>query len=158
VLRGTDASARRYVFAYRRSKKGGENRLHDKWSVGVGGHINPCDVPKGPAYRADLAFPAVYEWGLRRELSEEMNLALGPDISRDAPAVALVYRPVDVVGAVHFGVVHIVDLAVDLDSVAPTDPALASGQWSGRQTLMGLADHGKFEDWSRLVVEHVRLL
>src|SRR4051794_3879207 len=35
------------VFAYRRGKAGGENRLHDLWSIGVGGHISKEDGHAG---------------------------------------------------------------------------------------------------------------
>jgi len=35
------------VLYYTRGKAGGENRLHSKISVGVGGHINPVDMIQG---------------------------------------------------------------------------------------------------------------
>ena len=31
------------VLVYRRTTKGGESRLHHKWSLGVGGHVNQED-------------------------------------------------------------------------------------------------------------------
>src|SRR5687768_11211932 len=31
------------IFVYQRTKKGGDSRLHDLYSIGVGGHINPED-------------------------------------------------------------------------------------------------------------------
>ena len=36
------ATARRY-FLMRRTRAGGDARLHDRWSIGVGGHLNPGD-------------------------------------------------------------------------------------------------------------------
>ena len=45
-------------FLMRRTKAGGDARLHDLWSIGVGGHLNPGD--------GDLA------GGLRREWAEEV--------------------------------------------------------------------------------------
>src|SRR5260221_11424094 len=31
-------------FLMRRTRAGGDSRLHDHWSTGVGGHLNPGDV------------------------------------------------------------------------------------------------------------------
>ena len=30
-------------FLMRRTRAGGDARLHDRWSIGVGGHLNPGD-------------------------------------------------------------------------------------------------------------------
>src|SRR5437867_1741593 len=55
----------RQVFLMKRSRKGGEARLHDRVSLGVGGHVNPIDSLDG-----DLvgAIGAAFE----RELNEEL--------------------------------------------------------------------------------------
>ena len=45
-------------FLMRRTRAGGDARLHDRWSIGVGGHLNPGD--------GDVA------GGLRREWAEEL--------------------------------------------------------------------------------------
>ena len=52
------------VLAYARTAKGGETRLHDKWSLGIGGHINPID---GLADNPDT-----YLAGVEREIREEI--------------------------------------------------------------------------------------
>ena len=36
------------VFAYRRGG-GAETRLHGRWSIGIGGHVNPADGPPASA-------------------------------------------------------------------------------------------------------------
>src|ERR1700758_5075669 len=46
-------------FLMRRTRGGGDARLHDRWSIGIGGHLNPGD--------GDLA------GGLRREWREEVE-------------------------------------------------------------------------------------
>jgi predicted NUDIX family phosphoesterase len=51
---------------YKRTRKGGESRLHDKYSLGIGGHVNPVD---GAAAGA-----GTYAAGLARELKEEVGL------------------------------------------------------------------------------------
>src|SRR5579884_2605259 len=35
------------AFTYARSRRGNEARLHDLRSLGVGGHVNPADLPDG---------------------------------------------------------------------------------------------------------------
>ena len=45
-------------FLMRRTRAGGDARLHDRWSIGVGGHLNPGDVD--------------VHGGLRREWGEEL--------------------------------------------------------------------------------------
>src|SRR5580700_2632899 len=48
----------------RRTPKQGEKRLHDKYSLGIGGHINIVDKAEGD----------VLETGMRRELNEEIRV------------------------------------------------------------------------------------
>lgn len=50
-------------FLMRRTKGGGEARLHNLYTLGVGGHINPEDVGGNPVLE-----------GLRRELLEEVGI------------------------------------------------------------------------------------
>jgi predicted NUDIX family phosphoesterase len=144
------------VFAYRRTPKGGEGRLHEKWSLGVGGHVNPGDQthPYADPYCA----------GLRRELREEVALDL-PEGDRAAPAAALIYDPSDEVGRVHFGVVHTVRLdPARAAAVRPADAALGAARWVAADALPWAAAHpdpghplARLESWSRLVARHVRL-
>mgnify|MGYP000035219395 CR=1 FL=1 len=51
------------IFLYRRLKNSSEERLHEKYSIGIGGHINPAD---GNACDALVA-------GMKRELEEEVE-------------------------------------------------------------------------------------
>lgn len=124
------------IFAYQRTKKGGESRLHDKWSIGVGGHINPEDGETNDAGMYDRAF--------LRELQEEVGINgnFGHEI------VALLYDPSNSVGEVHFGVVHSLYLTDDV-TLSFNDPALSNGVW-GKVTSL---ETDSLENWSKLVVE-----
>src|SRR5262245_62773015 len=53
------------VLLLRRRAKGGEARLHGKFSIGVGGHVNPVDHTEGEAIVTEAA---------RREIAEEIEL------------------------------------------------------------------------------------
>lgn len=144
------------VYVYSRTKKGGEKRLYDRVSLGVGGHINPCDgLPtSGLAGAYGSTFPLLYDAALRRELLEEVSLEVGPDLGMEAPVVALVYDPSDAVGRVHFGVVHQVAVK-DWTKVVSTDPAMETGVWVDGKGLDAFGD--RFENWSKLVLSAVRL-
>lgn len=127
----------REVFCYKRTKKGGENRLHEKWSVGVGGHINPADKK---------AEDLVVE-GLRRELAEEVGLPLD---KVKYELKGFIYDNSDAVGRVHFGLVYFVHLA-NGQAIQTTDPALVNGEFVH---ALDINKHKKmFESWSALVIE-----
>ena len=136
------------IFAYRRTKKGGENRLHEMWSIGVGGHINPCD--------GSLAGQSLYDAALRREIREEVGIELRENITEAAPELALIYDPSNEVGKVHFGVVHLVP--VNPADLKIEDPALADGVWKSLDEIRQLAGEGKLENWSNLVVRKLNEL
>jgi len=126
------------LFLFQRLGTGGEARLHGKYSIGVGGHINRSDV--------DGAADVVAE-GLRRELEEELVLE-GPWSAR---LVGVLNDDSNAVGQVHFGLVHVVKV------VRPTVKVRES------KTLTGsLADPGeiralrdRMETWSQLILDAV---
>ena len=128
------------LFVYRRSTKGGENRLHGMLSVGVGGHINPSDGPAGEW--------STYVNGMSRELAEEISIVGDYEQS----VIGAVYNGADSVGRVHFGIVHLLDLYPDTE-VRPLDPALAD---AGFRPITELCQRlGEAEVWSALVLEHL---
>lgn len=126
---------------YQRTKKGGEARLHDKWSLGVGGHLNPCDGEP----------TASYESGMLRELKEEVDFDLNQgDIKNEV--IGLLYDSSNAVGRVHFGVIHLIE--VNNDAVLNfKDEALDKGSWVGYDWLLENVE--KFENWSQLTIEHL---
>ncbi len=88
------------IAAYQRTKKGGENRLHNLKSIGFGGHIDAFDL----AYHDDgtIDLDKTIETSAHREIDEELNISgissktqLGYIIDNSNP-----------VGRVHIGVVE----------------------------------------------------
>ncbi|MBY0588290.1 phosphoesterase [bacterium] len=133
VLRSHDA-----IFCYIRSRKGGEQRLHDRWSLGVGGHICREDGEHGAV---------AYDVGFARELAEEVDI----QSTYRQQMVGLVYDPSSPVGQVHVGVVHLFDLAEP--RVLAVDPALAEGRF--RPIADIVRERDRFETWSTLVLDHL---
>ncbi len=131
------------TFRYQRTNKGNENRLHNKWSVGVGGHINPCDI------HADNE-EFMYETGFYRELAEETGLLFKSDICKKTIR-ALLYDNSDNVGRVHFGVVHVVDIG-DKEINLEKDK-LTNGEFVHIMTHR--LEVAKYENWSKLVIDNL---
>jgi predicted NUDIX family phosphoesterase len=131
-----------HVFAYQRTKNGGESRLYDRWTLGVGGHINPVD--------GEVADGFLYGRSVLRELAEEVGLWFKkcPDLTPRA----VIYTPQDEVGKVHVGFVHVLEVPASVEFVM-NDPALAHGSWMGHKSLWEA--RAKFEGWSKLVIEKI---
>jgi predicted NUDIX family phosphoesterase len=126
VLRDGD----RY-FLMRRTRAGGDARLHDRWSIGVGGHLNPGDE--------DL------DGGLRREWSEELVADWIPEFR----FIGLLNDDTTSVGQVHLGAVFVADAAGRPVSIRETDKL--SGAFATPAEVAAVAPD--LETWSRLVFD-----
>lgn len=124
------------VFCYERGVKGNEQRLHRMSSLGIGGHICRED---GAAGRAG------YEAGYARELAEEVEIA-APYESR---IIGMLYDETTEVGSVHFGIVHLLELAEP--SVRPLDSSLARAGFRPIAEIQ--RNRAAFESWSGFVIE-----
>ena len=95
----TDTSGNVSIFQYVRGRGMGESRLHQKRSIGVGGHIAAED---GGQHSADI-----YREGMLRELHEEVILRT----TFTEQCVGLINDDSTEVGSVHLGIVHRLDVA-----------------------------------------------
>jgi predicted NUDIX family phosphoesterase len=125
------------LFIYQRSKHGSENRLHDLWSVGVGGHVNPCD-----GNNIETIGNAC-----KREIEEEVQFS-DPHSVR---LVGVINDDSSTVNAVHFGVVFHVHLK-DGTPFNTIDKALANGGFKHKKTTV-ISDVN-WEDWSVHVIRN----
>jgi predicted NUDIX family phosphoesterase len=119
------------LFLMRRSRRGGDARLHERWSIGIGGHINPGD--------RDL------RGGLRREWAEEIEAAFTPRFRR----VGLLNDDEDPVGAVHLGVVYVADAAGRAVAIRERDKL--SGAFATLAEVRAVRD--RLETWSDLLLD-----
>jgi len=120
------------VFQYTRGTGQGEQRLHQKRSVGVGGHISTVDA------RSDIH---PYEEGMWRELNEEVSI----DTEFTSRCVGLINDDETEVGKVHLGVVHLFD--VQLPQVRPNESEILDAGF--RPVTELLSDLDGFETWSQ---------
>jgi len=143
VVSCDDVHLGRLVFLMRRRRGGSEARLHDLFSLGVGGHINPVDGDPASRDGRRLAGDALVEAALRREIAEELVIEARAEVR----CIGVVNDDSTPVGAVHFGIVYDVRLDLAAARVRETE------QLEGRFVTFGeLEDFlPRLESWSRFV-------
>ncbi|MCC7014694.1 MAG: hypothetical protein IT454_19185 [Planctomycetes bacterium] len=128
------------VLLLRRTAHGGEARLHHKFSIGVGGHINPEDLDarlgRDPLPR-----------GTARELEEELDIRGDYTVE----PVGLINDDSNPVGAVHVGLVQIVRVQ---GTVEIRETQVLEGRLVHSQELRErLREGANFETWSAKLIE-----
>jgi predicted NUDIX family phosphoesterase len=123
----------RDYFLMRRTRAGTDARLHDRWSIGVGGHLNPVDATLGA--------------GLRREWAEELRAGFVPEFR----FVGLLNDDSTAVGRVHLGLVFEADAAGRPVTIRETEKL--EGSFAAPSAVAAVAE--ELETWSRLVFEHL---
>ncbi len=118
-------------FLMQRTEAGGDARLHGRYSIGIGGHLNPGDDG--------------ILGGLRREWGEEIVAAFVPDFQ----FVALLNDDTTDVGAVHLGAVYLADASGR--DVAIREVEKLTGRFVDTETVATVAD--RLETWSRIVFD-----
>lgn len=120
-------------------RAGSEKRLHNLWSIGIGGHINRMDA-SGNA----LSLPSVIERGLNREIREE----LGYLPSNTLPEfIGIINEEHTEVGQVHLGLVYC--LTIHDQGLIRADAELSRFQWVDTKAVT----HRNLERWSVLAIE-----
>jgi predicted NUDIX family phosphoesterase len=128
VLRDGDS-----IFLMKRTRAGGDARLHDHYTIGVGGHMNPGD--------------AGILGGLTREWQEEIAAGFLPDFE----FVGLLNDDTVDVGVHHLGIVYIADASGRPVSVRETHKL--SGSFEPIEAVMAVYD--LMETWSQLVLDAI---
>jgi predicted NUDIX family phosphoesterase len=118
-------------FLMRRTQAGVDTRLHDRYSIGVGGHLNPGD--------------GGVLGGLRREWHEELVAGFEPAFQ----LVGLLNDDTTDVGVVHLGAVYVAEAEGRSVEIRETDKL--SGAFAGPDEVTAVVD--RMETWSRLCFE-----
>ncbi len=121
------------IFLMKRTKAGGDARLHDHYTIGVGGHLNPGD---------DSILG-----GLAREWREELEADFLPEFV----FLGLLNDDTVDVGVHHLGVVYLADAAGREVGVRETHKL--SGSFQPIVVLRNVYD--RMETWSQLALDAV---
>lgn len=82
------------VLLLQRTDRGGDARLHNLYSIGIGGHIEPVDGTG----------PGVARRALDREVAEELHIG-----AYTARPIGIIHRDATPVERVHLGVLYLLD-------------------------------------------------
>ncbi len=125
----------------RRTRRQTERRLHDKYSLGVGGHINQADLAG--------ARDNVILTGMRRELDEEIRV----EGEQSCQWVGVINDDSTEVARVHVGLVFLLSTATDRYTIVEQDKYTAA--W---RTVSELAEfYDQMETWAQIVYDFVVL-
>lgn len=147
------------VLAYKRANAGNEARLHDKISVGLGGHVDVADVVIDD--NGAIALLETLVVSAARELEEEVDLSLPTASEVDSETAAAIWdithviqsqaTPVD---AVHIGFVIVIDTGMLAAHDFTFEDAIANAEWETPQSLLDRNAAGtlNLEGWTEMVL------
>jgi predicted NUDIX family phosphoesterase len=121
------------IFLMKRTRAGGDARLHDHYTIGIGGHLNPGDdSPRS---------------GLEREWREELDAGFVPPFE----FVGLLNDDTVDVGVHHLGLVYLAEASGRSVGVRETEKL--SGSFERIEVVRGAYD--LMETWSQLVLDAI---
>ena len=131
------------IFCYKRTSKGGEKRLHQLRSIGVGGHCSPPD--------GEVVNPETFWKCFEREIEEEVGLKgnFGYQV------FGLINDTSTEVWRVHCGVLIGVGIAPGIQ-LTLKDKALGDWGWETPEMLKKFVnDPNTFEGWSEILIKEM---
>lgn len=120
----------------KRTKKQTEKRLHDKYSLGIGGHINPC---------CESEYKNVIIHGLYKELHEEISISSDHKLQ----FIGVINDETTDVSKVHLGLLYVIELEDGEFEILEKDKM--SGEWVTIEELE--ANYDNLETWSQIVYQ-----
>lgn len=130
------------VFLYKRLSAGGEARLHDQLSIGVGGHMNKINDIRNWDENLMINF--------HRELGEELHITMNGVM--DPKIIGLINDDEGPAGLYHVGILLVLDLPEHAEvSVRETDQL--EGCWVRTQDLTKSPLFEGLESWSQMIVK-----
>jgi predicted NUDIX family phosphoesterase len=125
------------IFVLKRTTKQSEVRLHNKLSIGIGGHINPIDN----ANSKDVILEC-----LQREIKEEITIVDNYNTS----FIGVIMDNTTEVSKVHIGIAFELKLSSRDVKVFETDKM--EGEWLNKDEILKSREY--LETWSQIVFDH----
>lgn len=131
------------VFIYERLTGGGEDRLHNQLSLGVGGHANDTGEDN---------FDELIINNLNRELEEELIINHDQELDMSLEYAGLINDDENDVGLHHIGILSIIELPLNTD-VQVRETEQLKGGWISIQNLKKQDTYQDLESWSQFVAD-----
>lgn len=129
-------SCRNMVYVFHRLDKQTEKRLHNLYSLGVGGHMNPNGMVLNTAYLHSQ---------LQREMNEEVNVHDDCKIESLTP-IGFINDDTNEVGKVHLGILYRIELSNT--NIEIREREKMTGKWVHKNQLCDF--YPQMETWSQL--------
>lgn len=131
------------VFVYKRLGGGGETRLHEQLSIGVGGHMNRINDVNNWEFNLWV--------NLHRELTEELQFDWGTweGAIPEPKILGLINDDENEVGRVHIGILAVVDLPIYTE-VTVRETEQLEGYWIRIKDLEKEPLFSSLETWSQI--------
>ncbi len=128
------------ILVSRRTVKQGEQRLHGKYHLGFGGHVN-----------VDMDDDLYY--GAARELREELGIDYtGDEVKRYGNIVGVIASDINEVSKVHIAIVS--SLVVDFIEIKTSEEGHHAFEWMPIQkVLTDKVLYHEMEAWSQLIID-----
>lgn len=141
------------ILVYERTQSGGESRLHNKTSVGFGGHVDIGDVSYDVSYDEDgdsVDMGATIANAALREITEELRV---DDKIDNFFVYGVIMKDDDLVDKVHIGLVLI--LKIGMGSVLSNESQIDIIGFKEVDDI--LKYHGDtLEGWSKTILENIQ--
>ena len=121
------------------ARKGSEQRLHGKRSMGFGGHVELCDLQH--------SICKTLTQSANRELNEETGLNLNIKLTHD-----YIYSDYDNVSLVHLGIIGVVEIE-DKSLIIPDKTEILNPAWKTIDSIRARID--AYERWSQILVKYL---
>ena len=131
------------LYLFHRTKKQTESRLHNLYSLGVGGHMNPFGD------KLDLAY---MHHELEREMTEEVLMHDECRVERIEP-VGFINDDTNEVGKVHLGVLY--HIILNNKSLEVNEKDKMTGMWIKKEDLHKY--YPQMESWTKIYVDLQKL-
>lgn len=148
------------ILVYRR--KGKEEGLLGKYSIGVGGHVDLSDsisldfdrysnkLPFSIDIKVEEYLANIIDKGARRELREELNCG-----TEEFVYEGIISTLADATSAVHVGLFQTIELSQNQIDGMVLDPSEFPGiEWRSWEELIAMNGQVEFETWSKLLIEN----
>lgn len=131
------------VYMFRRLNKQTEVRLHNKCSLGVGGHMNPWGEKIDTNY---------LHHELEREMNEEVKVFSDCQLESMRP-IGFINDDLSEVGQVHLGVLYHINVSNKHIEIKETEKM--TGEWIAKTQLINFYEN--METWSQLYCKLIGL-